>query len=148
MTKDVIVSIKGTQFIDTSTDEPLELVTKGTYYKKNGKHYVFYDELIDGTQGVTKNSLKFDDSSFMLTRSGAINTSMLFEKERRSVSNYQTPLGALTIGINASRLSVKEEENIVSAHIDYAIDINYEYVADCAISLKIQSSGKKSNDNN
>ena len=49
MTKDVLVSISGTQFADImQNEEPIEIVTNGNYYKKNNKHYVIYDEIIEG----------------------------------------------------------------------------------------------------
>lgn len=140
MTKDVLVSISGTQFMQVNPgDEPIEVVTNGSYYKKNNKHYVIYNEIIEGINGVTKNTLKFDDTFFNLTRSGAINTSMIFEENRRNMTNYNTPFGALTIGIDASNIDVKEEEEEINVNVDYAIDVNYEYLADCKIALKIQA---------
>lgn len=143
MTKDVLVSVSGTQFMDLqNNDEPIEIVTNGSYYKKNNKHYVIYDEIIEGIGGITKNTLKFDDTFLNLTRSGAINTSMIFEENKRNMTNYNTPFGALTIGIDASRVDVKEEEEEINLNVDYAIDVNYEYMADCKISLKIKALGK------
>jgi len=143
MTKDVLVSIKGTQFMDMAgTDEPIEIVTNGSYYKKNNKHYVIYDEIIEGVNGITKNTLKFDENIFNLTRSGAINTSMIFEENRRNMTNYNTPFGQLTIGIDASNIDISENEKEINVNVDYAIDVNYEYLADCKIALKIQAIGK------
>ena len=140
MTKDVIVSIKGTQFMDmTGTDEPIEVVTNGSYYKKNNKHYVIYDEIIDGVTGIKKNTLKFDENIFNLTRSGAINTSMVFEENRRNMTNYNTPFGQMTIGIDASNIEVYEDEEQINVNVDYAIDVNYEFLADCKIALKIEA---------
>ena len=40
MTKDVIVTISGLQFAQETETEPVEIVTAGSYYKKNGKHYM------------------------------------------------------------------------------------------------------------
>ena len=40
MTKDVIVTISGLQFAQETETEPVEIVTAGSYYKKNGKHYI------------------------------------------------------------------------------------------------------------
>lgn len=143
MTKDVLVSVSGTQFMDAlNSDTPIEIVTNGSYYYKNKKHYVIYDEIIEGIGGVTKNTLKFDDSFLNLTRSGAINTSMIFEENRRNMTNYNTPFGALTIGIDASKIDVFEEDREINVNVDYAIDVNYEHMADCKISLKIQALGK------
>ena len=83
MTKDVILNITGMQFNDRSNDEPIELITRGNYYKNNNKHYVIYDEIMEGISGTTKNTIKFDDSFFQLTKSGAINTSMVFEENKK-----------------------------------------------------------------
>jgi len=140
MTKDVLVSISGTQFMDMSeNDEPIEIVTNGSYYKKNKKHYVIYDEIIEGINGTTKNTLKFDENIFNLTRSGAINTSMIFEENRRNMTNYNTPFGTITVGIDASSITIDEKEEEINVNVDYAIDVNYEYLADCKIALKIQA---------
>lgn len=142
MTKDVILNITGMQFTETSNDEPIELVTRGNYYKKNNKHYVIYDEMIEGVSGVTKNTIKFDDSMFHLTKTGAINTSMIFEENRRNITNYSTPFGSIVIGLDASNISVEELEEEIKVRVDYAIDANCEYLADCNISMKIQATGK------
>ena len=40
MTKDVIVTISGLQFAQETETEPVEIVTAGSYYKKNGKHFM------------------------------------------------------------------------------------------------------------
>ena len=56
MNKEVIINISGLQ-LDAGTEEPIELMTTGDYYLKNGKHYVIYDELTDDSQ-VVKNRLK------------------------------------------------------------------------------------------
>ena len=44
MTRDVIVSISGLQ-MDVDAETPLEVITMGNYYFKNGKHYILYDEM-------------------------------------------------------------------------------------------------------
>ena len=45
MTKDVIVSISGLQMPAEGEAEPVEVITVGDYYQKNGKHYVLYEEV-------------------------------------------------------------------------------------------------------
>ena len=142
MTKDVILNITGMQFNDRSNDEPIELITRGNYYKKNNKHYVIYDEIMEGISGTTKNTIKFGDSFFQLTNSGAINTSMVFEENKKNVTNYNTPFGSIVIGLDASNISVEELEDEISVNVDYSIDANCEYLADCNIKMKIQATGK------
>ena len=55
MTKDVIVSINGLQIARQNEEsEPIEVITAGDYYKKNDKHYIIYDEVAEGFEGVKK----------------------------------------------------------------------------------------------
>ena len=46
MTKDVLVKISGLQFAEDQDNGPVEIITTGNYYKKNGKHYILYDALL------------------------------------------------------------------------------------------------------
>lgn len=143
MTKNVIVCIAGTQLNDQNpSDEPIELVTRGTYYKKNNKHYVLYDEMVEGVSGVTKNTIKFDENMVMLTRTGALNTTMLFENNKRNITDYRTPFGNVVIGLNTKSIDIKEDKDEIQLMVDYSIDANFEYLSDCSISLKIQAAGK------
>ena len=52
MTKDVLVSISGMHMGITEPqpdegDEPIEVVTPASYYCRNGKHYIIYDEVME-----------------------------------------------------------------------------------------------------
>ena len=53
MTKDVLITISGIQTIDGEVNDPIETVTPGEYYFRNGKHYILYDEVQEGVPGVT-----------------------------------------------------------------------------------------------
>ena len=70
MTKDVIVTINGLQFAQETETEPVEIVTAGSYYKKNGKHYIIYDEVMEGFEGSTKNIIKLTEDSLDVTKKG------------------------------------------------------------------------------
>ena len=41
-------------------NEAIEVVTPATYYLKNGKHYIVYEEVVEGTSGVIKNRIKIN----------------------------------------------------------------------------------------
>ncbi|MBR3644477.1 MAG: DUF1934 family protein, partial [Parasporobacterium sp.] len=64
MTKDVMISVSGIQFGPDVDGEKVEVITKGNYYKKKNKHYLLYDEITEGIDGVTKNTVKFDENAF------------------------------------------------------------------------------------
>ncbi|HOO28439.1 MAG TPA: DUF1934 domain-containing protein [Lachnospiraceae bacterium] len=137
MTKDVIVSISGLQFGNDMENDKIEIITSGNYYKKNNKHYVLYEEITEGFEGVTKNIVKFDERVFNLTKSGITNVNMVFEKDKRSITNYITPYGNILVGIDANKIDVRESNEKIQINIDYALDVNYEHLADCKIHMDI-----------
>ena len=47
MTRDVLVRISGLQAVDGDTND-VEIITTGDYFLKNGKHYVIYEEMMEG----------------------------------------------------------------------------------------------------
>ena len=137
MTKDVMISVSGIQFGPDVDGEKIEVITKGNYYKKKNKHYLLYDEFTEGIEGVTKNTVKFDENAFQLTKSGVTNVNMLFEENKRNITNYITPFGSITIGIDAHNIEVTETEEQIRIRIDYALDVNYEHLANCEIHMDI-----------
>ena len=92
MTKDVLVKISGLQFAEDQDSGPVEIITTGNYYKKNGKHYILYDEVQEGFDGVTKSVIKVNDDFLDVTKKGVTNVHMMFEKNKKNMSYYNTPV--------------------------------------------------------
>ena len=88
MTKEVLLTISGLHldaFSDKTDEEnePIEVITPATYYLKNGKHYVLYEEVVEGMLGSIKNTIKITgDNKLEMKKSGISNTNMVFEKEK------------------------------------------------------------------
>ncbi len=140
MTKDVLVTISGLQIMSMAEDsEPVEVITAGDYYKKNNKHYVIYDEVTEGFDGTTKNIIKLQEDCVDITKRGITNVHMIFEKNKKNITCYQTPFGNLMLGIDAKNISIKEDEHDISVNVEYALELNYEHIADCTVKMAIQS---------
>ena len=140
MTKDVLVSVNGLQIARQNEDaEPIEIITAGDYYKKNDKHYIIYDEVVEGFDGTTRNIIKLQDDCMDITKRGVTNVHMVFEKNKKNVTCYQTPFGSLILGINAKKINITEEENDTFIDVDYALELNYTHLADCKIKVAVQS---------
>ncbi|MBC5714453.1 DUF1934 domain-containing protein [Roseburia sp. BX1005] len=140
MTKDVLVTISGLQIMSMAEDsEPVEVITAGDYYKKNNKHYVIYDEVTEGFDGTTKNIIKLQEDCVDITKRGITNVHMVFEKNKKNITCYQTPFGNLMLGIDAKNISIKEDEHDISVNVEYALELNYEHIADCTVKMAIQS---------
>lgn len=139
MTKEVLVSISGLQFAEEMAEEPMEVITSGDYYKKNGKHYIIYDEVMEGFTETTKNIVKIGDGCLDITKRGVTNVHMMFEKDKKNLTYYYTPYGSLLIGIEARAVEVEETENDLFVVVDYALEVNYEHLADCKIKMNVKS---------
>ena len=139
MTKEVLVTISGLQFSPETESESVELITSGSYYKKNGKHYIIYDEVNEGFSETTRNIIKLNDDFMDITRRGVSNVHMMFEKNRKNVTYYYTPYGSLLIGIDAKSVDVQETENDIDVKVNYELEVNYEHMADSCITMNIKS---------
>lgn len=142
MTKDVLVSISGLQMavndMESSDDEPIEVLSAGTYYFKNGKHYVFFEEVAEGLQGVTKTQIKWKDTELLdVSKKGLSNVHMVFEKNKKNRCYYNTPFGQLNLGIFMSDMMVEEQEEEILIRAEYSLDVNCEPLADCTIRIRI-----------
>lgn len=140
MTKDVLLSLRGLQFDTSSEDgDTIETITPAEYYKRNESHYVLYEEAVEGFAESTKNVLKFKDHVLDLTKKGPINVHMIFEEKKKNMTNYSTPYGDILIGIDTRSVEMTEEEERIVVDVDYALEVNYEHLADCKIKVDIRS---------
>lgn len=136
MTKDVLVSVSGLQF---GGEEPgkVEIINKGNYYKKDGHHYVFYDEMMEGFDQPVRSMMKFKDGALTVTKKGLINVNMIFEEKKKNMSCYATPYGDIMVGIDTSAVEMQEEDDRIVVDVDYALEANYEHLANCKIRMEI-----------
>ena len=139
MKKDVLITISGVHSDKNTETDKIELVTSGSYYKKNNKHYLLYDEIIEGQNEVTRNVARFDSDEFHISKSGFTNVDMSFEQNKRNLTNYITPYGRMLVGVDASRVDVIENDESIQVDIAYSLDVNYEHLADCTLHMDIQS---------
>ena len=140
MTQEVLLTLQGLQFDQREVDaDKIETVTVGDYYKKNGKHYVVYEEVTEGFEQTTKNRLKISENMLELSRNGLINMHMVFQENKKNLTNYNTPFGQILIGIDTKRIQIQEQADKIVVDVDYALDINYEFLSDCHIRINICS---------
>ena len=139
MTKDVLLALKGMQFAftDDGNGFPIELITNAQYYEKNDHRYLMYDEMMEGVDSSISNLVKFNDEVIEVTKKGVINVHMVFEEGKQNLSSYETPYGTIMIGINTHKVEIQENGDSIHLQADYGLDINYEFVSDCQITMDI-----------
>lgn len=141
MTKDVLVSVKGTQFMGEENDT-IEIITAGTWYEKNGKQYLLYDESIGENGDSTRNTVKVWPDKVEVTKKGLVDSHMIFECGKKHMANYMTPVGLIVLGITTSFMEIKQDEKKLHIAITYSLEMNGEYVSGCSLELTASSRGE------
>ncbi len=141
MTKDVLVKISGLQTMEEDSDQ-IEIITAGDYFQKNGKHYVIYEETVDGFEGTVRNTVKISEDMMEIRKQGITVAHMVFEKDKKTMTRYATPMGEMIIEVITNEIEMKQEEDRLDVQVKYGLDINYEHVSDCHIIMNIASRAK------
>lgn len=139
MTKDVLIAIKGLQFEESEDAEEIEVIQRGQYFQRNGSHFLVYEEPIEGSSDTILNRIKFKEDEVQVTKKGAVNTMLSFRKNEKNMTNYATPFGNLVMGIHTHQIDLNMQEDKMLVHVDYALDVNYEFLADCKITITATS---------
>ncbi len=137
MTKEVLLAITGMQFDLTAEESNIQTITAAEYYERNNSRYVLFEETDEDSGQKTKGMLKFKDNLLEVTKSGFVNVHMIFEENKKSLTNYATLFGDILIGIDARKITLTEEEHKICLDVEYALEANYEFLADCKINIEI-----------
>ena len=78
---------------------------------------------LTGLEGTTT-VLQIEGGRVTLLREGSVNSQMVFEEGCRHLSMYETPYGALSVGINTRRMKNTVGEDGGDLEIDYAVEID------------------------
>ena len=148
MTRDVLINISGLHIgvneVENEEEEPIEVLSAGTYYFKNGKHYVFFEEVAEGIPGITKTQIRWKNEEILeVSKKGISNMHMIFEKNKNNRCYYDTPYGQLNLGIYTTEMMVDEKEDNINIRAQYSMDVNYEPLADCTIRINIKPRDSK-----
>ena len=137
MTKDIILTISGLHKTNGEADEPVEIMSPGQYYFKNGKHYVLFEEMMEGVDGVVKSTLKFTEEKVELLRNGAATTRMIFQKQQEHMVVYQTPMGPLSISLYTDDIISELNEEQMNLEIHYSLKTEEIVLTESTVQLHI-----------
>ena len=137
MKKTVVLAIQGRQNYPDQEPEVIELVTEGTMEFRSGGWDITYEEsALTGLEGVTT-TFRVEPGTVTLTRTGNLNSRMVFQQGISHDSLYQMPFGALMLTVKATSvffdilpdggvIDLSYEisiENTQAGVIDYHLDI-------------------------
>ena len=113
MKKNVVITVRGLQ-AEVDADAPIEVISAGTYMRKEKTHYLSYEEA-DENGNITNNRIKITENAIEMVKKGAVATQMMFLLGEKQYACYTTPFGDLTLGITTKAISVTEENDGVFA---------------------------------
>ena len=141
MEKDVIISIKGTQKYDGGEPGAVELVTAGRLAQDEAGYTLSYQESeLTGLEG-TLTTFQIERDRVTLLRVGEVNSQMVFEEGRRHLSMYDTPYGALSVGINTRKMRAELDARGGNIEIDYAIEIDHALAGQNLFRIHVREKG-------
>ena len=142
MDKSVIISIKGKQSFEGGEDQVVELVTEGILAKEGeGEYTLSYRESQITGLGGTLTTFRVAPDCITLLREGEYNSQMVFQPGRRHFSLYETPYGALSIGVNTRRMRSSLGEHGGDIEIDYAIEIDHALAGQNLFHINVREKG-------
>lgn len=121
----VLLSIRGEQYFDGIDPDAQELMTEGTMtLTEDGMVLAYEETALTGMEGTTT-SFQIQGPQVILTRSGTVNSQMVFEEGRQHTSLYETPFGELSVDIQTSVLKHNLTERGGLMEIKYSIAVEH-----------------------
>lgn len=137
MKKKIAIVIEGTQ--PGSGEEPMITKAEGTYHYKNDSHYIRYDEEPQESDGVISNAIKITPMQVFITKKGALQAQMSFDRKQETSATYHTAYGNLTFGIRTNSISLSEEEDRLQLTLEYSLTSDGNPLSDNIITIDIKS---------
>ena len=126
MEKEVLLTITGTQSIREEPPETTKLVTEGVMRCWEDAVELSYEETeLTGLTG-TVTTFRIEGARVILSRSGALESRMVFAVGQEDHSLYDISYGALMIAVRAERIRSNVNENGGTLEVAYAISIEEE----------------------
>ena len=125
MEKEVVISIKGMQQYEGALPDVIELVTEGRLTRDGESYTLSYQESeLTGLDG-TLTTIQVDGEQVTLLRVGEFNSQLVFQEGRRHLSVYNTPYGAMSVGVHTRHLLAELSDQGGDIEVDYSIEVDH-----------------------
>jgi uncharacterized beta-barrel protein YwiB (DUF1934 family) len=141
----VILIRAGEQYFDGADPDATELMTEGTLAATPEGFLITYQESsLTGMEGTTT-SFEIRGRQVLLTRTGKVNSQMVFEEGRQHTSLYETPFGELSVDIQTSRLRHSMTERGGLLEIRYSIAVEHTVTGRNSFRIRVREKLRREN---
>ncbi len=121
----VLLTIRGEQYYDHAEPDATELVTEGAMTLAEGEITLCYQETaLTGMEGTTT-TFQVREDQVVLTRTGTVNSQMIFQEGRQHTSLYETPYGELAVDVQTAHLRHNLTQRGGLLEIRYSIAVEH-----------------------
>ncbi len=137
MTREVVITIKGTQLEEEEAS--VIMTAPGTYHLTNGKHYLHYEESIEGSEDISKNTIKISSERVVLMKKGIQTAQMIFDLTEADLAVYQTPYGNLTFQTETKLIKIHETQTRLEILMEYALYNDSTKLSDNRLNILVEA---------
>jgi len=137
--KNVIIYVRGEQYFEGVDPDATELISEGTMsITEDGAVTLVYEETeLTGLEGTTTQFV-IDGDTVVLTRSGALNSQMIFQRGKRHTSLYETPWGTMTVDITTASLTHRLDSHGGLLDIRYSIAVDHQVTGQNRFKIRVR----------
>ena len=135
----VLLTIRSEQHFEDMEPDSIELMTEGTLTptEEGGLVLSYQESALTGLEGTTT-TFEVRGPQVILSRTGSVNSQMVFEEGKQHTSLYETPFGELAIDIQTSRLrhSLTEQGGLMD--LRYSISVDHSVTGRNAFKIRVR----------
>lgn len=141
--KEIILFVKGEQSYDGVEPEVTELITEGTMTIGDGGEIVLeYEETeLTGMEGTNTRFIVHPDA-VELTRTGMVESHILFERGKRNSSLYETPWGTMMVDVATTQLAHRLGEKGGVMEIGFTIAVNHQVTGENRFKIRVKEAAR------
>ena len=142
MKKDVLIWINSLTVSKEDT-VPIELYTKGSYYRKNGCYYISYSDNDDNGLRTGKSVIKVSDGNRVSVIRASSGPSMIIEEGTRNVCLYEIGGKEIYFGIDTEYVKNELSDSGGNLSLKYSLDVNSAPFNEVTINITVKEQGER-----
>ena len=137
--KEIILFVKGEQSYDGVEPEVTELITEGTMTIDDGGEIVleYQESELTGMEG-TNTRFTVHPDEVELTRTGMVESRLLFQRGKRNSSLYETPWGTMMVDVATTQLAHRLSERGGVMEIGFTIAVNHQVTGENRFKIRVK----------
>lgn len=138
----VLLSICSEQLFEGQEPDHIELITEGTLeLLPDGLRFFYQETELTGMEGTTTRFLVRDDT-VELTRTGGVNSQIVFQRGKRHSSLYETPWGMMLVDVVTTGLAHRLDSHGGLMEIQFNIAVDHQVTGQNRFKIRVREAAR------